>query len=283
MQKTTGDEVGVRYLHDVEYARVSNVPLHLQILVPFTRNEPDKRYPCMVFVQGSAWMEQDVWMQCPMLSGLAKKGYVIAVVQYRHSGIAPFPAQVQDARNAIRYMRSHASDYHVDADAIIVGGDSSGGHTSMFCGIVKDGGELDESLFPGVSADVKGILNYYGSISMMYEDGYPSTVNHHLEDSPEGMLMGKVNLKEHPELCQKGSVECYITPELEMAPTMIVHGTKDRTVNTYQSVQLFEKMKACGKDVRLYLLEGADHGGAEFWTEKMCNLAHEFIQYCLNR
>ena len=60
MQKTTGDEVGVRYLHDVEYARVSNVPLHLQILVPFTRNEPDKRYPCMVFVQGSAWMEQDV-------------------------------------------------------------------------------------------------------------------------------------------------------------------------------------------------------------------------------
>ena len=30
-------------------------------------------------------------------------------------------------------------------------------------------------------------------------------------------------------------------------------------------------------------LEGADHGGAEFWTEKMCNLAHEFIQYCLNR
>ena len=42
-------------------------------------------------------------------------------------------------------------------------------------------------------------------------------------------------------------------------------------------------MKACGKDVRLYLLEGADHGGAEFWTEKMCNLAHEFIQYCLNR
>lgn len=50
-----------------------------------------------------------------------------------------------------------------------------------------------------------------------------------------------------------------------------------------QSVQLYEKMKACGKDVRLYLLEGADHGGAEYWTEEMCSLAHEFIQYCLNR
>ena len=96
MRKTTGDEVGVRYLHDAEYARIGDVPLHLQILVPFTRNEPDKIYPCMVFVQGSAWMEQDVWMQCPMLSGLAKKGYVIAVVQYPqaqgHDGclISPF-------------------------------------------------------------------------------------------------------------------------------------------------------------------------------------------------
>lgn len=281
--KTTGDEVGVRYLHDVEYARVDDVPLHLQILLPFTRNEPDKIYPCMVFIQGSAWMEQDVWMQCAMLSGLAKKGYVIAVVQYRHSGLAPFPAQIQDARNAIRYMRVHASEYHADPDGIVVGGDSSGGHTSMFCGIAREGGELEASLFPGVSAEVKGILNYYGSVSMMYEEGFPSTVNHHMEDSPEGLLMGKVNLKEHPELCRKGSVECWITPELDMAPTMIVHGTKDRTIHTYQSVQLYEKMKACGKDVRLYLLEGADHGGAEYWTEEMCSLAHEFIQYCLNR
>lgn len=153
----------------------------------------------------------------------------------------------------------------------------------MFCGIAREGGELDASLFPGVSAEVKGILNYYGSVSMMYEEGFPSTVNHHMEDSPEGLLMGKVNLKEHPELCRKGSVECWITPELDMAPTMIVHGTKDRTIHTYQSVQLYEKMKACGKDVRLYLLEGADHGGAEYWTEEMCSLAHEFIQYCLNR
>ena len=139
--KTTGDEVGVRYLHDVEYARVDDVPLHLQILLPFTRNEPDKIDPCLVFVQGSAWMEQDVWMQCVMLSGLAKKGYVIAVVQYRHSGLAPFPAQIQDARNAIRYMRVHASEYHADPDGIVVGGDSSGGHTSMFCGIAREGGE----------------------------------------------------------------------------------------------------------------------------------------------
>ncbi len=90
---TTGDEVGLAYLHDVEYANVDGISLHLQIIKPFTRNEPEKIYPCMVFVQGSAWKKQDVYAKIPMLARLAGKGYVIAVVEYRHSEQAPFPAQ----------------------------------------------------------------------------------------------------------------------------------------------------------------------------------------------
>ena len=105
---TTGDEVGFAYFHDVEYANVDGIPLHLQIIKPFTRNEPEKIYPCIVFVQGSAWMKQDVYAKIPMLARLAGKGYVIAVVEYRHSGQAPFPAQALDARNAVRFMRKNS-------------------------------------------------------------------------------------------------------------------------------------------------------------------------------
>ena len=279
--KTSGEEIGVRYLQDLLYAKVDGTELHLQILQPYTRNHPEKKYPCIVWVQGSAWMQQDVKGNLPMYSQLAARGYVVAIVQYRHSGIAAFPAQIQDAKNAIRYVRKYAKEYGVDSDNILVGGDSSGGHTAVFCGIVKDNDELDYNLFPGISAEVKGVIDYYGAVSLMYEDGFPSTVDHHLPDSPEGMLMGHVNLRENKELCQKGSAECYITPELQMAPTLILHGTKDRTVNTYESVQLYEKMKSCGKQVELYLLEGADHGGAEFWTEDVCRLVDEFAQDCM--
>jgi acetyl esterase/lipase len=234
-----------------------------------------------VFIEGSAWLKQDVFQECPMLARLAAKGYVIAVVQYRHSEIAAFPAQIQDAKNAIRYMRIHAKEHHVNPEAMIVAGNSSGGHTAMFCGIVEDDSEMDASLFPGVSAKVKGIVNYYGAVSLMYEDGFPSQVNHGLPDSPEAMLMGKVNLREHPEFRKRASVECYITPDIAIAPTLIIHGTKDRTINVCQSVNLFQKMKECGKEVGLYLVEGADHAGPEFWTDEICSLVDVFAKKCI--
>ncbi|MDR1866981.1 MAG: alpha/beta hydrolase [Treponema sp.] len=281
--KTTGDEIGVFHIPNVEYAHLDGIKLCLQILVPFTRNEPERVYPCIVFAQGSAWMKQNVFVQCPMLSRLAVKGYVIAVVQYRHSEIAVFPAQIQDAKNAIRYMRIHAREYHVNSESIIAAGDSSGGHTAMFCGIVEDDSEMDKNIFPGIPATVKGIVNYYGAVSLIYEDGFPSTVNYGLPDSPEGMLMGKVNLREHPELQERGSVECYIRPELTIVPTLILHGTKDRTVNVSLSVNLFQKMKECGKDVNLYLVDGADHGGAEFWTDEVCCLVDTFAKKCIQK
>ena len=155
---TTGDEVGLAYLHDVEYANVDGIPLHLQIIKPFTRNEPEKIYPCMVFVQGSAWKKQDVYAKIPMLARLAGKGYVIAVVEYRHSGQAPFPAQALDARNAVRFMRKNSKSYQIDPEKIVIGGDSSGGHTAMFAGILQDD-DRESNLYPGISASVKGILN----------------------------------------------------------------------------------------------------------------------------
>ncbi len=57
---TTGDEMGVVYIPNVEYAEIDGVKLHLQLLLPSTRNQPEMVCPCVVFVQGSAWMPQDV-------------------------------------------------------------------------------------------------------------------------------------------------------------------------------------------------------------------------------
>ena len=275
--KTSGEEIGIHYEHDVEYANMEGVVLHLQILRPFSRNNKTPVLPCVVYVQGSAWMEQYVYGNIPMISKLAEYGYVVAIVEYRHSGIAPFPAQAIDARNAIRFMRMNAEKYSIDPEKIIVAGDSSGGHTAMFAGIIHDD-ETEHNLFPGVSAEVSGIINLYGSVSVMMEDSNPTTLNHHLPDSPEGMEMGGVNLREHPDLCRKLSVECNIDKSTEIAPVLIFHGTKDRIVNTRQSVNLYRHLKELQKDVTLYLIEGADHGGAEFWTSQTISIMDEFIK-----
>lgn len=276
---TTGDEKGTYIQSNVEYARIDGRPLHLQIIMPLSRNTQniDLQYPCLVYVQGSAWMEQNINAKLGLLARLSEKGYVIAVVEYRHSGIAPFPAQAIDTRNAIRFMKLHADEYKVNAKQIFAGGDSSGGHTAMFSQIICDD-EEQTNLYPGITANVRGILSFYGSSSVMLEDGMPSTINHHLPDSPEGREMGGVNLREHPELCRKLSVECNIDENTALPPVLMFHGTKDRTINPRVSVTIYEHLKKCGKDVQLYLVEGADHGGSEFWTEKMQEIMIRFLK-----
>lgn len=276
---TTGEEMGTYIVSNVEYARIDGRTLHLQIMIPQSRNTKDsgRKYPCLVYVQGSAWMEQNINAKLGLLARLAEKGYVIAVVEYRHSGIAPFPAQAMDAGNAIRFMRLHAEEYCVNADQIFVGGDSSGGHTAMFSQILRED-EADTNLYPGIKADVCGILSFYGALSVMLWDGMPSTVNHHLPDSPEGMEMGGADLREHPELCRKLSVECYLDENTKLPPVLMFHGTKDRTINPRVSVAVYERLRACRKEVQLYLVEGADHGGSEFWTEEILEIVDRFMQ-----
>lgn len=277
--KTTGEEMGVNLHRDVEYATVGGNHLVLQILEPFQRKDSDRNYPCMVFVQGSAWKEQDVYRPCAMIGRLASLGFVTAVVQYRHSGIAPFPAQIQDALNAVRFLRCQGGQFHVNPEQIFLGGCSSGGHTAMFAGMTGDAGRWEtENCYPQVSARVNGIIDYYGAVDLMDPEGYPSTINHQMADSPEGMLMGGVCLREHPELAEKATVTSWITAERKLPPVLIIHGTKDRTVSVKQSVRLYQKLQTCGQEASLILLEGADHGDAEFWTEDVCRQVAGFMK-----
>ena len=285
--RTTGDEPGVMYMNDVEYANIGGVPLRLQLLLPYSRNkgfdpfagEQAEKRPCYVFVQGSAWMKQHIYGNVPALSRLARRGYVCAIVEYRHSDIAYFPAQVNDARNAVRFLKKNAAKYGIDPDRMILAGDSSGGHTAVWGGIHHND-ESGQNLFPGISGEVAGIVDYYGCTTMMIPDSNPITVDHCLPDSPEGKVMGGRNLLAHPELAKALSAECNIDEKTKIAPVLILHGTKDRIVNCKCSVILYERLKQTGHDATLYLLRGADHGGAEFWTDEIIGIVDRFCRHC---
>ena len=94
----TGEEMEIRYAHEVVYDEAHN--LHLEIFTPFQMAHPERTWPCITFIQGSAWMKQYVYQKVGMIARLAQRGYVVAIVEYRHSGIAHFPAQIIDAKNA---------------------------------------------------------------------------------------------------------------------------------------------------------------------------------------
>ena len=92
------------YLKDVVYATKDGHDLKLQIVMPQPYDDTQWRFPCIMYVRGSAWMKQDLYADVPQISAMAKRGYVIAIVEYRPSE-ATFPAQRDDAVTAIEYMR----------------------------------------------------------------------------------------------------------------------------------------------------------------------------------
>lgn len=292
-----GNDLGVEYIKDVVYAKTPQGDLRLQVLVPFCRNsktvfpnpriqkedgsypegifDSNPKLPCILHVQGSAWFPQNLYGHLPIYSKLAARGFVVAIVEYRDSLRAKFPTPILDTLNAIRFLRANAAAYSIDPNQIFLSGDSSGGHTALMAGIwcKEDHGD---NYYPGVSAEVKAVISLYAASDFLFEDSNPTTPNHCKANSPEGMEMGGVDMT--PEMCRDLTVRSYVTPDAEIPPILMFHGTKDRLVNTKCSVYLYEKLKECHKEVKLYLMKGADHGGADFWTEKTIDLMEGFVR-----
>ena len=103
-----------KVIPDVVFSQAQGQALKLQLLLPWRAQEVGntRRYPLIVFVQGSAWTFPDVYFELPQLGQYAQAGYVVATVTPRH-GLEghPFPAYLQDVKTAIRFLRKHAAEY----------------------------------------------------------------------------------------------------------------------------------------------------------------------------
>ncbi len=265
----------------VAYAEKSGRTLHLQIIQPSRQavDGPDSgaRLPLVVFVQGSAWLEQALGVSLLPLADFAERGYVVAIVEYRPSFVAPFPAQIRDAKTAIRFLRAHADDYGIDAERVAMWGDSSGGHTTVLTYLTEDDPEYsdeptDEPL--GVSCYV----DYYAPTDISRMNQEPSTMDHVSPDSPEGLLIGGHAVLESPELVAPTVAMNHIGPDRDLKPLLIVHGDRDRLVPFQQSALLYEALIEAGQPVDFYRLKGADHGGPAVWAEPVMDLVDGFIQ-----
>jgi acetyl esterase/lipase len=272
--ESSDDDLGTAYIPNIEYEDVGGTKRVLQIITPYKRT-PHK-FPLLVYIQGSAWMKQDVYAQIPQLGYLARKGFVVASVQYRESEIAPFPAQVQDVKAAIRFLRKNADKYNIQENNVFVWGDSSGGHTALLVGLTENCKELDTDLYPEYSCHVNGIISFYGVIDIRMTDGFPSTDNHQQPDSPEGMLLGRKNVLENPELAAKTLPFAYL--DGAVPPILLMHGTKDRIVSFKHGVRMYEALKRAGKEVEFYRVRNADHGDPAFFRDSTLDIVADFIR-----
>ena len=248
------------------------------MIVPEMKPDKNYTYPAILYVQGSAWMKQDNYKRLGVMARLAQRGYVTAILQYRESSIASYPAPVEDAKTGVRFLRMHAEEYHIDPENIVIMGDSSGGHTALAAGITAEEDCMDTEIYSGVSCSVKAIVDLYGVTDICQKTDFPTTPNQGEPDSPEGMLIGGNNVYEHPELSGPVIISNYVKAEKEIPPILMMHGTADDTVSCDQSIRLYKKFLEEGKNVTFYLVENAGHGDIAFWTEKNMDIIDGFIR-----
>ncbi|WP_156404231.1 alpha/beta hydrolase [Lactobacillus selangorensis] len=241
-------------------------------------NAHDHQFPLLLFVQGSAWRKQNMAGHLVQLLPFCKRGYVVAMVEYRSSKIAGFPAQIEDTKKALHFMVGHQKEFHIDPERIFLWGDSSGANTALSTGLTLHNNLLEDdqaAVFSDIQ--VRGIIDFYGPINLLTMNDQPSIQDHMGSDSPEGAFIGHKRVDQHPELAQKTSPLHFIRKDANIPPIFIIHGDHDRIVPFEQSVELYRKLKAEDKQVVFYQLKGADHGDEAFYKDNVYDLVEKFI------
>jgi acetyl esterase/lipase len=262
---------GVKALRGLEYVPTGNERQKLDLYLPEKANGP---LPVIVWIHGGAWRVGSK-NYCPALP-YAAKGYAVASINYRLTPEAIFPAQIEDCKAAIRWLRANAKKYNLDPDHIGVWGSSSGGHLVSLLGTsahVKElegkGGNLDQS------SRVQCVVDWFGHADFRDLPGPRDNPKH-----PVTQLLGGSPDKEK-EKASLASPVVHITKDCP--PFLIMHGDKDMSVPFAQSVILEAALKKANVPVTFIKLEGAGHGGKEFQTQEIQKRIEEFFARYLQR
>ena len=250
-------------------------------------DEGDGPFPLFVHIHGGGFAfgdKRDDHMDA-YLTGI-KRGYAVASLEYRVSGEAKFPAAVLDCREAVRYIKSHADEYKVDVNQIIVIGGSAGGNLAAMIGMnVPNGqfpgeeGRTEYACEPNVQVciDQFGPVRFETMTAQAIANGI-SEVHPDPAMMPESKYLGCPIDKAPAELLAKAYPGTYASPA--MAPMLVQHGTGDHLVPWAQSEEFVADLtaKGYGDRVEYIPLEGADHEDKRFFREENMNLVFAFIE-----
>jgi acetyl esterase/lipase len=230
---------------DVEYGRAGSRALKLDVYRP--ANGSTNLVPAILYFHGGGWRSGDKSSGTGVRSFAQTGNYVGFSVDYRLSGEATWPAQIYDAKAAVRWVRANAKTYHVDPDRIGVWGGSAGAHLAALLGTSSDVKELEgENGTPGVSSRVSCVVDFYGPADL-------TVFKHKVLDQ---LFDGK--LQERMAEARMGSPITHVSKD--DPPFLIIHGADDPIVPIAQSEALADALKKVGVDVTLIKVTGAGHG-----------------------
>ena len=259
----------------IVYSTTMGQELTLDLLLPQTpEGDTQSRFPLVVFIQGSGWHFPDVTYEIPQLARLSMEGYVVATVTHRNIEEGhPAPAFLKDVKTAVRYLRAHAQEYHIDGERVYAFGTSSGGNTSLLLGLTGDMEEFRTEEYGDMSDHVDAVIDCFG----------PTDLTARMKGKDGTYLPGTVELFSlfcggtlDEELLARMSPITYVTPGKKYVPFLIAHGDADDVVDFSQSENMVRRLEECGADVSLVCVEGAEHEGS-FWSRQIWDIFLNFL------
>ena len=268
---------GATLERDIVYSQVGDRKLLLDLCLPADRSAP---VPVIVWVHGGGWRNGSK-NAGSRARGMLERGYAVVDVGYRLSGEAIWPAQIEDCKAAIRWIRANAAKYSFDPDRIGAWGGSAGGHLVAFLGTSGDVKEFDTKTNAQYSSRVQAVCDWFGPTDFLQMDKHMiegSRLVHDAPGSPESLLVGgPIQDEPYKSLAGKADPITYVTKD--DPPFLIMHGDKDMLVPLHQSEILLDALKKAGVSASLYIVKGGGHGlrGGKETPEELFEMVADFF------
>jgi acetyl esterase/lipase len=221
----------------------------------YRRRDVSGPQPTVIFIHGGGWTggtKEGVFMSVmPWL----EMGWNVVNVEYRLARVSHAPAAVEDCLCALKWVVSHASEYHFDPSKLVVTGTSAGGHLALMTGMTPEDAGLDRQCPPNrpdvALPKVAAIVNWYGITDVA-----------DLLDGPnrKGYAVAWLSsMQNRSEIASRVSPLTYVRPALP--PIITIHGDADPTVPYTHALRLKEALDHAGVQNQLVTIPGGKHGG----------------------
>lgn len=259
--------------------------LKMTLFVPRTKGKK----PAVLYFPGGGFTSADHEKFLEMRYALARAGYVVAACEYR-AVPNKFPALLEDAKAAVRWMRAHASEFGVDADRIGLLGDSAGGYVVQMAGATNGEKNWDVGDFKEVSSDVQAVVSIYGISDLTtIGEGIGNENVHASTAVTEALLLNGPAFKDFagasvnadPQKAKAASPIGHV--DGTEPPFLLMHGSGDKVVSPLQSKKMFEALQNKKVEAEYVLVRGAEHGDLPWYQPGVISRVVNFFDRHLKR
>jgi acetyl esterase/lipase len=246
---------------DIVYRKIDGKELKLDIGKP----EGSGPFPVVLFFHGGGWQQGNKSHMHKWIRKFAERGYVGVTVAYRFAPEYRWPSQIEDAKEAVRFLRAHAAEYNIDPQRVGVMGESAGGYLALMLGVTNLKDSLEgESQFPEVSSAVQGVVSYFSATDFttprkeLSPELKQEMLNYYKKPLDQVLrdFTGATS-KDDPRLTRI-SVLPYV--DENDAPVLIFQGDMDPFVSLEHAIKLKKKLEEAGVPHELVVVKGGGHG-----------------------